>query len=321
MAETRLRTAPSFTPAVPKTRGVALSIAFLGAAFVILAITGAWSYVTRDLVKDAIKDENHAHVERARTVFDMMRTRTQENLRTQARVLAEDPRLKATLATEGIDEVTVADILADLSQLRRGGVFMILSPEGRVFAQAGAEELRGLDLSSSSVVQKARTSNEAVVGSWVIGRTVMELGAMPIRSDSVLVAYLVVGQTVDRAMITAVADSTGVAAALGVGSDIQFASTEEPELAGAFSAILVGARRARGEVTAGGKTYVTGFFELDQTSTRPYLLVARPLDPSTSNFELIFWMLWVPPGLVFVALMISRIRSKQLARMSRSGGS
>src|SRR5688572_11813950 len=163
MAESR-RSAPSFAPAVPPTRGVALSVLFIASALVTIGLAGAWTYVTRDLLRSAISTENRAHIDRARTVFEMMRTRSQENLRVQARVLSEDPRLKATLATEGIDEVTVADILADLEQLRRGGVLMILSPEGRVFAQAGAENLRGLDLSTSNVVQKARTSNEAVVG-------------------------------------------------------------------------------------------------------------------------------------------------------------
>ena len=318
---TENRTRPSFAPAVPATRGVALSVAFLAAAFVVLALAAAWTYLTRDLLSNALTTENRAHVERARMVFDAMRTRSQDNLRVQCRVLSEDPRLKATLAVEGIDEATVADILADLSKLRGGGVLMILSPEGRVFAQAGAEELRGLDLSTSSVVQKARTSNEAVVGSWVIGRSIMDLGAMPIRSDSALVAYLVIGKAVDRDMLAAVAASTGVSVALGIGSELVFTSTDDPALGGAFAAIMVDARHSRGRIEVGGQAYVTAFIELEQTSTRPYLLLARALEPSASNFELVEWLLFVPPVLVLLALLISRIRSKQLARMARSGGS
>jgi hypothetical protein len=234
-------------------------------------------------------------------------------------MLSEDPRLKATLATEGIDEVTVADILNDLGQLRRGGFLLILSPEGRVFAQAGAEELRGLDLSSSSVVQRARTSKDAVVGSWVIGHTIMDLSAIPLRSDSMLTAYLVVGHAVDQELIKAVADSSGVAAAIGVGSEISIPSTDDPKVRATLLAITT-SRQARGNLVSGGETYSTGFVELEQTQPRPYLVLAHSQQTSTDTFQEVTWLLWVPPGLVFVALLLARVRSKQLARRPRTGG-
>jgi len=291
MSEPRAETQPSFKPAVPPTRGVALTVVFVAAAVTIAAVVGAWTYVTRDVIHKAITNENHAYIDRARSVFEMMRTRAQDQLRDQCRILSEDPRLKATLATEGIDEATVADILNDLVQLRRGGALMVLTPAGRVFAQAGAEELRGLDLSSSSVMQKARASNEVVVGSWVIGKTVMDLAAVPIRSDAAPVAYLVVGQALDKETFKAVATATDVAIALGVGSEIAFASTEDPKLTGAFAAVMLHARQPRGQITTGGQRYVTGFVELEQSATRPYLVLARAVEPTTQDFSVIEWLL------------------------------
>ena len=56
----------------------------------------------------------------------------------------------------------------DLSKVRRTGFLMILSPEGQVFAEVGATELRVLDLSGSHPVKAARGSRDAVVGSWVL---------------------------------------------------------------------------------------------------------------------------------------------------------
>jgi hypothetical protein len=321
MPEPRARTSPSFAPAVPPTRGVALSIAFLAAALVVVAIAGAWTFIAHQQIRVAIATGAVENVDRARSVFDMMRTRTQESLRAQCRVLAEDPRLKATLATEGIDEATVADILSDLAKLRRGGVLMILSPEGRVFAQAGADELRGLDLSSSHVVQKARTSNEAIVGSWVIGKSIMDLSAIPMRSDDIVTAYLVVGQAVDQSIIKTVAESTGVETALGIGSELVFSSSQPASgMADVFAKIALEARSPHGQVTVKDARYVTGFIELEQSATRPYLVLARPLAPTEASFAAMRWLLWAPAGFVLLALLISRIRSKQLARM-RSGGS
>jgi hypothetical protein len=313
--------APSFKPAVPPTRAAPISLAFIATAVITLAMTVGWIYVANRFVADAIRTENQEAVQRARRMFDVMRGRVQDNLRVQCRVLAEDPRLKATLSVEGIDEVTVADILTDLGRLRGGGFLMVLSPEGRVFAQAGAEELRGLDLSSSSVVEQARTSNEVVVGSWVIGRKVMDLSAIPIRFDTTLIAYLVVGQAVDQEIVKVVAESTGTATAIGVGGDILLASSEDPALRSVFVAIAGGMRNAEGTVTSSGATYVTSFVELDQSQTRPYLVLARSLASSSHNFEIVRWLHWLPLVLVLVALLISRIRSKQLARIvPRSGG-
>lgn len=311
---------PGYSPAVPNRR-VALSFTFVASAILTLALAGAWIYVARDFVGKAIEKENRTHITRARTVFEVMRKRTQNDLRVQCRVLAEDPRLKATLATEGIDEATVADILKDLSLLRGSGFIMVLSPEGRVFAQAGAEELRGLDLSASSVVQKARSSEDAVVGSWVIGRTIMDLGAMPIRFDTTLIAYLVVGEAIDKKLVTAVADATGVAAAIGIGTEISIASTDDPKLRTLFLSIANDVRNARGQVLeADGEKFVTAFIELEQSKTRPHLVLARTLEASSTNFKSVNLLLWIPPALVLIALLISRMRSKQLARMPRAGG-
>ena len=157
-------------------------------------VAAVWSLVALHQLQSSIVRESATHLERTRRTFDLTRARTLDSLRVQARVMVEDPRLKSTLSTDGIDEVTVADILRDLGKLRNTGFLMVLSPDGRVFAQAGADELRGLDLSGSSTVKKAQATAEAVTGSWVIGGKIMDLSIMPVRFGSKPIAYLVVGQ-------------------------------------------------------------------------------------------------------------------------------
>src|SRR6476660_5330708 len=137
------------------------------AAIIVLLAVGlsaAWSYVAQRQLATAITGDGIAEVDRAGAVFHLVRTRTQESLRVQCRLLVEDPRLKATLATEGMDEATVADILGDLGKQRGNGFVMVLSPDGHVFAESGADELRGLDLSASAVIKNARSAGESVTG-------------------------------------------------------------------------------------------------------------------------------------------------------------
>src|SRR5215475_14394059 len=118
----------------PGSTGGALSLVILALTFGVAAV---WSLVALHQLSSAIVRESATHLERARRTFDLTRARTLDSLRAQARVMVEDPRLKSTLSTEGIDEATVADILGDLGKLRGTGFLIVLSPEGRVFAQAG----------------------------------------------------------------------------------------------------------------------------------------------------------------------------------------
>src|SRR5215213_9277496 len=111
---------------------------FFGVVVVLtVGLACAWSFVARRELAGSVVHENIARLERGRALFDALRARTQQSLRAESRLLVEDPRLKATLATQGIDEATVSDILRDVARLRGTGMLIVLSPEGRVFAQAG----------------------------------------------------------------------------------------------------------------------------------------------------------------------------------------
>ncbi len=154
---------------------------FLLAAIAMLLSVGLgvlWTLLARRELATAEVQIAGAQLDQARAVFAMARASTQTELQRACRLLVEDPRLKATLAVEGMDAATIADILNDLGKLRGAGFLMVLSPGGRVFAEAGAPELRGQDLADSSVVKRAGEVAEAAVGQWVIGGKMMDLSIM-----------------------------------------------------------------------------------------------------------------------------------------------
>jgi hypothetical protein len=308
---------PAFSPAVAPSSRVAISVFFVLLAMMTLALSGAWVYVARQRLETGISIENQSALERVRGIFDLTRHRTQAALTTQCRLLAEDPRLKATLSIEGMDEATVADILNDLLKLRGKGFLLVVSADGHVFAQAGAPELRGLDLSASSVITGAKKDTAA--GSWVIGRQIMDLAAIPIVSDGVAIAYLVVGQSIDEALLKEIADATGAELGVGLGNEITLTSTTSPEMRALFNGVANDVNRARPRIVkANGEDYVTSFADLDQAQTRPYLVLARKLRPSRGYFQELVWLLFAPIGLVFIALLVARARGKQ--GHSRNGG-
>ena len=285
---------------------------FIAAVIVLMVgVAGLGAHVAQRQLATALVIENRGHLEHGRAVFDLLRARGFESMRNQCRLLVEDPRLKSTLATEGIDEATVADILRDLARLRSNGLVVVLSPEGRVFAEAGASELRGLDLSASSVVKKAQSSTEAVVGSWVIGArggaTVIDLSIMAIRFDTRVIAYLVVGQAVDQELLKAVAVATGTGIAIAVGNELALVSDDRLK---ALSELVRPTVFQDLVVESGGERYLTSLVELEQMGqARPRLAVIRALAPTEETFSIFGWMLWLSPVLVLVAIALATSRS------------
>ena len=296
---------------IPNSTGRAMSV-----VIIVLTVGAAavWSLVALHQLSSSIVRESAAHLERTRRTFDLTRARTVDSLRVQARVMVEDPRLKSTLSTDGIDEVTVADILRDLGKLRNTGFLMVLSPDGRVFAQAGADELRGLDLSGSSTVKKVQATAEAVTGSWVIGGKIMDLAIMPVRFGPKPIAYLVVGQAVDQDMLNAVADQTGVAVATATAQAVMLSAPADDATKAVFSTIvgqLEGAQPRLFEVN--GASYLAAMSELEESGqTRPRLVVALPLAQPRAAFAISRWMLFVPPALMIIAVLFALTAGRRI---------
>jgi hypothetical protein len=294
--------------------------AYLVAVLVIMTLLAAlWSLVARRQLDRALAASTADNLDRAHALFDVLRSRTRASLRSQCGVLVEDPRLKSTLSTEGIDEATVADILADLGRLRGTGFLLVLTPEGRVFAEAGADELRGLDLSESSVVKKARGARDEVVGSWVIGGKIIDLAVTAIQFNRTALAYLVLGQAVDAELVKAVSAGTGSAVAVIAGVEASPVSTTDDKLRTVFQTLVHDGGVARAHaVEIDGAGYLTATVEIEDTGqSHPRLAVVRPLVAEQKSFEIFEWLLLAPIALVVVGVALAGQRFSY--RTSRTG--
>jgi hypothetical protein len=286
---------------VPK-RGARVAL-LVAVVLLTVGATSVWTFIAREQLSSAIVEETSSKLDVARKSFETLRLQIQGSLQSHCRVMVEDPRLKSTLATEGIDVATVSDILKDLGSLRRAGFLMVLSPEGRVFAEAGAPELRGLDLSASSVVKKAQATNEAVVGSWVLGGKVTDLAVMAVRFGDSLNGFLVVGQPLDEKLLDAVAEQTGVAVASTLANKVVLTSTRDPG-ANAVFAIAVGTAGTR-VMSADDSRYVASVVDLQETAQSHRLVLVTSLDAAASRFDRVDLLIFIPPFLVLIAVLFS----------------
>jgi hypothetical protein len=273
-----------------------------------VGVAALGSFVGLRQLDTAIAAENRGRLDIAKGVFELLRTRALEDMRELGRILADDTRLRRALATE--DKATVADSLADLGKLRGSGMFVVLTPEGRVFAEAGAPELRGLDLSASSVVKKAQSSND-VVGSWVIGNKIIDISLTPIQADNAVIAYLVVGQTVDQALLKPIGAATGVTAGIAIGTEWTVVSDDR------IRAMTALAQNPAGQIPPfelDGTRYVASVVELDQMGqSRPRLVLVQTLAPTGATFSIFRWLLWLSPLLVLIGMVLAISRSNYRA--------
>ena len=320
MAERAARLARASVPDArgrPATWPRVLLLGFVVAATV--GIAAAWTLVARRELERARVADLAGDLDRARVTFDAARARSLAGLQAVCRLLAEDPRLKATLATADIDAATVDDILDDLGALRGGGFFMVLSPDARVFAEAGAEALRGLDLSGSSLVQRAAREPGAVQGAWTLGGTVTDLAVTAIRYGDHLVAYLVVGQALDGAELASLARQCDCEVASALGDTIAASSTAAA--AGQGGAVVArmaaepGAWRGR-VLAAGGAPHVTTAIELGDVSQSHRLLLARALGDGGAALVRLRSLFWLPPALVLVSVLFTILAGRVPRRSS-----
>ena len=294
----------------PTSSGRAMSVVII---LLTLGVAVVWSLAAMRQLSSSIVRETAVHLDRARRAFDLTRSRTVEFLRAQARVMAEDPRLKATLQTEGMDEASLADILRDLTKLRGSGFLLILKPDGHVWAQAGAEELRGLDLSGSSAVKKAQGTLDATTGFWVIGGKIMDLSIVPVRYGPNPLAYLVVGQAVDQDMLNMIAEETGVAIATASGQTVNLSAPSDDRTKAVFANImpqLASSQSRLFDVT--GEIYVVTMSELEESGqSRPRLVVAQSVSPLRISFATSKWLIFAPPFLVIIAVLFALIAGRR----------
>lgn len=194
------------------------------AAVVGLVAAAAWFVTGHQLAKSAAERQRAAAVERGANLVTLVRHLAQERVENGARLLAEDTRLRAALASPDIDRTTLLDLLGELHQLDPQQVFAVLTPRGRVRAVLGAPELDGVDLGSSAAVTAALAQPGAALGAWVEGQRILEVAVAAVRVGGVPVGLVLTGVRLVDDDLHLAAQGAGVHVALLLGDQLAWTS-------------------------------------------------------------------------------------------------
>jgi sigma-B regulation protein RsbU (phosphoserine phosphatase) len=108
------------------------TLLWLGTVPLVLA-TLALAVVTATLMlTHAARREVEDALDRSRRVFEDLQSYRQSLYAAQARVVAEEPRLRAVVAALEVDAGTIGEVAREIRSVVRSDLFLIADPEGRV---------------------------------------------------------------------------------------------------------------------------------------------------------------------------------------------
>jgi hypothetical protein len=278
-----------------------------GVIGVLIAV--CWALAGQALLQTAARHQDERALEQATALLDFRLDQVAMRLKTECRLIGDDPRLRSALGTHGIDENTIADILTDIQKLTGAELEAVLAPTGRVGAVVGQTALRGVDLSTSKAFREARDSNAPVTGYWVIGQRLFQVGAFAIRYGDRAVGYLIHGYPVDENVLGAVYSATQVGVAIASATAISRAVPDDPAYHQAFSRAIESPASGTMRVGQGKSNFLARIRQVEGALPPIYFIWLRAPVEAPVEHEILGYLLWAPT-LVALALAILFVRRR-----------
>lgn len=249
-----------------------LSVAF---ALVALVGVGAALLTAERYLAHAARETLTAELTQAGQVYSTFVTERAARREAEARVVAEEPRLKAAVRTVDIDQATLEDVAGELRRASGADLFLLTDRGGAVVADPAASGLGPLTSRPGFVSVAAAGGG---VTTWEAKGALYQVPVLPLRFGSDVVGYLVTGYLLSDEVLAAARAQTGCDAALLVNGRVAASAMGPGVLQGATDA-LVKAPLGVSEATLGHERYV--LYKMQHPLQAPpdaQLVLARSLD-------------------------------------------
>jgi hypothetical protein len=262
-----------------------------------------WSIAARSLLATALDREEESSVQHASALFAYHVRQLETRLRVECALMGEDTRLRSAMATPGIDEVTIRDLLFELQKRSNTELLAVLTPAGRVLTVVGAETLRSLDLSTSRFVRDARDRSDPITGVWVIDQRLMHIGVLSMRFGDRVIGFLVAGHPMDEEAIGSVYSSTGTGMSLIVQGKPAIARPNEPEFHEAAARVVAANAQGLVAVDVGARRFFGRAEQIEGALPTAHLVWLRASEDPSDEYQVLGHLFWVPV-LVILAFVL-----------------
>ena len=163
-------------------------------------------------------------LQRSQRVFEELQGYRLALLRAQADVVANEPRLRAVVATEEVTRETVLGVAHELRRAAGCDLFLVISPQGALIADVLEPDASGDDLSQNPIVSSALSGGTGT-GVWADAKNVYQVQARRVDFGATPVGVLVLGYRLDERVAQLVQTQTGSAVAITLDGRVLASST------------------------------------------------------------------------------------------------
>jgi len=286
------------------------STLLISIVLLIAAITAATAGSAAIVLEQSARQDVTEELERSARVFSGLREKRERVFAASAHVVAEEPRLKAVVATEEVSPETVYGVAFDLRKAVKSDLFLMTDGEGRLLADVADPKASGFDMSKDPVVAGALAGVEKT-GVWTNEGKLYEVVARKLTFGTTPVGVLILGFALDDAFAEEVRLETGSVVVMKEG-DATVATSKGEDGQALGEDLVAAASAAKGR-------YLSTSIELPQASSgkprRAHLLrsLDRALAPShvlEARIALIASLALAAAAIV--ALVLSRRLSRPL---------
>ncbi len=288
---------------------------FLWVLLLVAAILGATIGTIAIAFNRSTKDRLAQESDRSRDVARDLHTERQSLYKQECRVVAEEPRLKAVVATEDVARETILDAVRTLAQTLDAGVFVIVDAEGNLIADSAAPDAAGFGMGDRPVIKAALADGEGG-GVWMADKQAFQVSSCRLEFGQRVVGALVIGHAIDDAFADTVARHTGGALVVAVDGQpvtLMPKNVTPPELSESIADIRSGAR----EVSLGGESFFAQLLPVPGyvgASKIEYVLL-RSIDEALAPARKIVRILLLLVGAAaLAALVLSLLLARGLSR-------
>jgi sigma-B regulation protein RsbU (phosphoserine phosphatase) len=180
----------------------------VGITCLVAGIIAAISVAVTVIVSRAERSELGADLERSQRLFIDLLDYRQSMYRSDCQVVANEPRLRAVMATEDVSRETVVGVINELRTSLGSDLFLFTDAEGILVADALDLDAIGFDLSEMEVIATARTRGEGS-GVWVAESLPYQVQGCRVAFGSQVAGIIVIGNRIGDEVAESVERLTG----------------------------------------------------------------------------------------------------------------
>lgn len=179
----------------------------------VVAVVGAATAATAFVLDRAARATLRTELGNAEKVFAESWAYRRSVLRSEARLVAEEPRLKAVTSAEDVGRDTIVGVALELHQAVASDLFILTDARGRLILDAADPTQSDQDLSSHEVVREALSRGDAS-GVWTSGRTIYQVQARRLEFGETPFGLLIVGYALGSKLVDSLDRQLGAHAVL-----------------------------------------------------------------------------------------------------------